>query len=286
MPNAPSGPRGPHRTPLNTVPLSPVSRGPPTGPAAGADRGGRNGGNPLRTINSVLTQNSPNDRPPERSTPQQAAQVRGRGASRVNGAMDAPGETTSPMLPPQALTPNARGDGQYSRSNRPETPLARVEGVQMEDQRSEPRGHREGRRSERPGHERSSDRSDRRPEERNNRNGLSQAEQERGSERERGREKRDREGGRRERERDGERANRESDRPDRSGREPRESSRRERGPREDGRPSGREDRDRRSRGGGGVGGPGVPGVPSDDGRKRGRDPMDQSQGHPDPKRRR
>ncbi|KAL6706699.1 THO2 plays a role in transcriptional elongation [Coniothyrium glycines] len=281
MSSAPSGPRGSGRAPQGTIPSSPVNRGPPTGPAAG----GRNGGNPLRAINNVLVQGgSPNERPLERNGPSQNPPVRGRGASRVNGPMDVPAGMASPMPPPHFSAQNARVEGQQSRGGRSEYHFE-------EEARSESRGHRESRRSERSGLERSSDRSDRRHEERSNRGGPGEVEQERGSDRERGRDKRaDRES---KRDRESERLSRESERPGRESRdpkEPREGSRRDKGPRDDGRLSGRDERDRRSRGGGpgnggpGNGGPDVP--PGDDGRKRGRDLMDQSQGHPDPKRRR
>ncbi|KAF1851134.1 uncharacterized protein K460DRAFT_412745 [Cucurbitaria berberidis CBS 394.84] len=277
VPNAPSGPRGSFRTPQGQIPSSPVGRGPPTGPAA-ADRGPRNAGNPLRAINSVLTQNAPTDRPSERVAPSQNPPVRGRGATRANSPLEASGDMASPMPPPaHASTPNSRMEGQHSRNSRTENPPGRVEGALPEEGRSESRGHRDSRRSERPGRERSPDRGDRRPDERNSRNGPTerpgQTEQERGPERDRGgREKRggDRESSRREREREGERST------ERSGREPRESSRRERGSRDESRASGRDERDRRSRGGGA----------GDDGKKRARDPTDQGQGHGDVKRRR
>ncbi len=283
VPNAPSGPRGSARTPHAQIPSSPVNRGPPTGPAA-TERGTRNNGNPLRAINSVLTQSSPTDRMGERNVHGSNPPVRGRGANRANGLMDGSGEMMSPMLPPpHNMAPNSRVEGQYVRNNRSEGFPNQMDNMPVEDGRSEPRGHRDGRRSERSGRERSPDRSDRRPEDRNNRNGPPErpghVEQERGSDRERGREKRanERDGNRREREREGERPSRD---PERSGREPRESSRRERGSRDDGRASGRDERDRRNRAGGG----GAAGV--DDGRKRGREPMDQGQPHGDVKRRR
>ncbi|KAH7390562.1 transcription factor/nuclear export subunit protein 2-domain-containing protein [Pyrenochaeta sp. MPI-SDFR-AT-0127] len=280
VPNAPSGPRGATRPPQVPLPPSPVSRGTPTGPAA-IERASRNTGNPLRAINSVLTQNAPSDRPSERGQPTQNPPIRGRGATHANGPTEAPGDMTSPMPPPSHVsTPNSRADGQHPRSNRTDTLLGRTEGTPQEDKRSESRGHRDSRRSERPGRERSPDRGDKRPDDRSGRNPstdrLGPIEQERGPDRDRGgREKRsgDREHSRREREREGERSNRD---PERSGREPRDSSRRERGSRDDGRASGRDERDRRSRGGGGA----------DDGRKRTRDPADQGQPHGEIKRRR
>ncbi|CAO2649363.1 Nn.00g067480.m01.CDS01 [Neocucurbitaria sp. VM-36] len=281
VPNAPSGPRGSLRTPQGPpMPSSPVGRGPPTGPAA-SDRGPRNAGNPLRAINNVLTQNVPGDRPSERGATPQNPPVRGRGATRANGSMEASGGMPSPMPPPShASMPNSRIESQHSRASRMEMPPSRMEGALPEEGRSESRGHRDSRRSERSGHERSLDRGDRRVDERNSRNGPTErpghAEQERGPDRDRGgREKRggDRESSRRERERESERSIRD---PERSGRDSRESSRRERGSRDDGRASGRDERDRRSRGG----------VTGDDGKKRGRDPTDQGQGHGEVKRRR
>ncbi|KAF1940925.1 hypothetical protein EJ02DRAFT_455590 [Clathrospora elynae] len=272
IPNAPSGPRGSTRTPQGPIPSSPVGRGPPTGPAA-AERGPRNAGNPLRAINSVLTQNAPVDRTGERGAPVSNPPVRGRGATRANGPTEGSGGTSNPMPPPppSASTPNSRGEGQHPRSSRAEP--TRAEGAPQEEVRADSRGHRESKRSERSGRERSPDRA-----ERSSRNGATgHSESERGSDRDRGgREKRggDRESSRRDREREGDssRSGREA-----SGREPRESSRRERGSRDEARASGREERDRRSRGGAGSG---------DDGRKRSRDPQDQGQGHGDPKRRR
>lgn len=152
----------------------------------------------------------------------------------------------------------------------------------QEEGRSDYRGHRDSRRNERPGHERSADRVERRPEERSSRSGPVERpghapEEERGSDRERGREKRggDRESSRRDREREGERTPRD---PERASREPRDPSRRSR---DDGRTSGREERDRRSRGGGSG-----EGSVGDDGRKRVREPTDQGQGQQDAKRRR
>ncbi|KAF1832793.1 hypothetical protein BDW02DRAFT_410532 [Decorospora gaudefroyi] len=257
VPNAPSGPRGPNRAPQGPVPLSPVGRGPPTGPA-GAERGPRNAGNPLRAINNVLTGNTPADRPNERNATPSNPPVRGRGATRANGPMEGSGGMTSPMPPPSHVSTPNRVENQYPRSSRNEDAPSRIEGAPQDEGRSESRSHKESRRSERSGHERSSERSERRADERSSRNGPSEAE--RGSERERGgREKRggDRESSRRERERGG---------------EARESSRRERGSRDDGR---RDDRDRRSRGGGSGG---------DEGRKRAREPQDQP--HGDVKRRR
>ncbi|KAI1674637.1 THO complex protein [Pyrenophora tritici-repentis] len=267
IPNAPSGPRGSNRAPQGPIPSSPGGRGPPTGPAA-ADRGSRNAGNPLRAINNVLTGNAPADRSSERIAPPPNPPVRGRGASRANGPVEGSGGMPSPMPPPaHASTPN-RVENQHPRSSRNDDIPSRPDGIPLEEGRSESRSHRDSRRSERSGRERSSpERSERRPDERSSRTAPSdRPEGERG-----GREKRggDRETSRRDREREGE---------SRSAREPRESSRRERGTREDGgRTSGREDRDRRSRGGGGSSG-------VDDGRKRGRDPQDQA--HGDVKRRR
>ncbi|KAH7378483.1 transcription factor/nuclear export subunit protein 2-domain-containing protein [Phaeosphaeria sp. MPI-PUGE-AT-0046c] len=280
MPNAPSGPRGTGRGPQNTS-SSPVSRGPPTGPAATERIPPRSGDrrNPLGTINNVLSQSAPapenrsNERPPQQNPP-----VRGRGASRANGPVDANGGIPSPMPPPShGNMPNSRVDGQYARSNRGENGPGRMEDPPQDENRTENRGHRDGRRSERSGRdsERSSERAERRTDERSNREGgpprVEGEERASGHERS-GREKRggERDGSsRRDREREG------GERPGReSGREPRESGRRERGSRDDGRGSGREDR--RSRGGGNT----------DDGRKRVRDPQDQGQGHGDAKRRR
>ncbi|KAF5854613.1 hypothetical protein GGP41_007460 [Bipolaris sorokiniana] len=267
VPNAPSGPRGSNRASQGQIPSSPNGWGPPTGPAAG-DRGSRNGGNPLRTINNVLSANTPAERSGDRNVPPVNPPVRGRGAARANGPIDGSGGTASPMLPPpHGSTPN-----QYQRGGRNDDSQSRVEGIPQEEIRSESRSHKDSKRSEKSGRERSTDRPDRRSDERSSRSGTSdRIEGERSSERERGgREKRggDRESSRRDREREGE---------SRSGREPRESSRRERGSRDEGRTSGRDERDRRSRGnGGGSGG--------DDGRKRGRDPQDQA--HGDAKRRR
>ncbi|KAF2630325.1 hypothetical protein BU25DRAFT_362439 [Macroventuria anomochaeta] len=290
MSSAPSGPRG-GRTPQGPLP-SPSGRGPPTGPAFNNDRGPRNS-NPLRAINNVLNQNAPS--PTERNAPVHGQNtpvtVRGRGANRANGPGDGQGGMNSPMPPPQhAATPGSRTEGQHSRSDRQGLP-SQMSG-EHQDERSESRSRRgEGRREERSGRERD---HEKRSEDRSSRNGASQRgepgqEQERGSDRER-REKRgsDRESSRRHGEREGERSSREGG-GERSGREPREP--RERGeprePREskpyrssrdEGRPSGsgREERDRRSRGGGGSAG--------DDGRKRVRDPADQP--HGDMKRRR
>ncbi|RAR01926.1 5-aminolevulinate synthase [Stemphylium lycopersici] len=276
IPNAPSGPRGSNRAPPGPIPSSPVGRGPPTGPAA-TERGSRNAGNPLRAINNVLTGNAPAERSSDRNAPLSNPPVRGRGATRANGPMDGSGGMTSPMPPPSHGSTPSRVENQHARGSRNDETPSRAEGVPQEEGRSESRSHRESRRSDRSGRERSADRSERRPEERSSRNAPSDRVEgergsERGSERERGgREKRggDRESSRRERDREGGGESR-------SGREPRESSRRERGSRDDGRASGRDDRDRRSRGGGGTGG--------DEGRKRGREPLDQ--GHNgDPKRR-
>lgn len=260
VPTAPSGPRGSNRTPQTAVPISPVGRGPPTGPAA-AERGSRNASNPLRAINSVLTQNAPGDRPPERA-PYPNPPVRGRGANRASG----PPDMSNAMPPPSQMASNPRAEGQHPRSNRIDMPSDRMEGPPQDDGRSESRGHRESRRSEKFGTERTSERS-----ERSSRNGPSDRPahvEQGGSERDRGREKRGGEresSSRRDREREGER----------SGREPRESSRRERGSRDEGRlTSGREDREKRSRPSGGV----------DDGRKRGREPGEQDQGHGEMKR--
>jgi THO complex subunit 2 len=285
MPNAPSGPRGNGRGPPSALP-SPVSRGPPTGPAA-TDRGSRGGdrrNNPLGAINSVLTQNAPTpeSKPSERTPlPPQNPPVRGRGSTRANGPAEVSGGTSSPMPPPQNnSTPNVRADAQHGRGGRdtqPSTP--------QDDGRLDTRGHRDNRRGERSGHDRvrSPDRGDRRPDERAARNGPPG--EERGAERERG-SGRDKRGSERDSSSRRERSEREggSDRPTRESgglreprepREPRESggSRRERGSRDDG---GRPRDDRRSRGGGSA----------DDGRKRARDPADQGQGHGDPKRRR
>ncbi|KAL5119120.1 THO2 plays a role in transcriptional elongation [Pleosporales sp. CAS-2024a] len=271
MPNAPSGPRGTGRGPQNTLP-SPVGRGTPTGPAAN-DRVQRGGDrrNPLGAINSVLTQNAPvpDTRPSERpaDTPQNPP-VRGRGASRVNAPTDGSGGMSSPMLPPvHNSTPNARAEMSHHRNGRGEPLL----NTPQDDGRLESHsGHRDTRRSDRSGRERSrsTHRNDRHGEERSTRNGLPVVE-DRSGERERG-SGRDKRGS----ERDG------STRRDRSEREgvertPRESrdsgSRRERSSRDDG---GRPREERRSRGGGST----------DEGRKRGRDGQDQ--GHGDMKRRR
>ncbi|USP78541.1 hypothetical protein yc1106_05815 [Curvularia clavata] len=262
MPNAPSGPRGSNRAPQSQIPSSPNGWGPPTGPAAG-DRGPRNSGNPLRAINNVLTGNTPAERSGDRGASSSNPPVRGRGAARANG----PVEGSSPMPPPHISTPN-RVENQYTRGSRNDDGQGRMESFSQEEGRSEPRVHKDSRRSEKSGRERSADRPERRPDERSSRSGPSErveGERERG-----GREKRsgDRESSRRDREREGE---------SRSGREPRESGRRERGSRDEGRTSGRDERDRRSRGGGGASG-------GDDGRKRGRDPQDQA--HGDTKRRR
>lgn len=269
VPNAPSGPRGSNRA-QGSIPSSPNGWGPPTGPAAG-DRGPRNTGNPLRAINNVLTGNTPADRSGDRNVPSSNPPVRGRGAARANGPLDGSSEMTSPMPPPHVSTPH-RMESQYVRSSRNDDSQGRVEGFPQEEGRLENRSHKDSRRSEKSGRERSADRPDRRPDERSSRSGPSErVEGERGAERERGgREKRsgDRESSRRDREREGE---------SRSGREPRESGRRERGSRDEGRTSGRDERDRRSRGGGG-------GSVGDDGRKRVRDPQDQA--HGDAKRRR
>lgn len=278
MPNAPSGPRGTGRGPQNTLP-SPVSRGPPTGPAAterGPQRSGDRRNNPLGTINSVLSQNAPtpenrsNERPPQQNPP-----VRGRGATRANGPMDANGGMSGPMPPPShGNMPNSRADGQYPRNNRGEVGPGRMEGPPQDDSRPDNRGHRDSRRGERSGHrERSSERAERRTDERSSREGgTPRAEgEERGSGHERG--SRDKRGS----ERDGSsRRDREREGGDRPPRESRESGRRERGSRDDGRGSGSGREDRRSRGGG----------TADDGRKRARDPQDQGQGHGDAKRRR
>jgi THO complex subunit 2 len=273
MSNAPSGPRGNGRGPTNSLP-SPVSRGPPTGPAA-IDRGQRGGDrrNPLGAINNVLNQNAPTPeiRSNERSGPAQNPPVRGRGAARAHGPPEPAAGMSSPMPPPQVSTPNARVEGHHSRGSRGDVPPVRTEDTPQDDGRVESRGHRDSRRGERSGHDRShsADRS-----ERSSRTGPPRVEgEERRSDRERGsREKRgsERDSSSR-RERDGERSARE---PGRENREPGEASRRERSSREEGRTSGREER--RSRGGGSA----------DDGRKRTRDPQDQGQEQGDPKRRR
>jgi THO complex subunit 2 len=275
----PSGPRGPGR--VQGPPLSsPVNRGPPTGPAA-TDRGlrGNERRNPLGAINSVLTQNAPPpERPIDRSVvPPHNPPVRGRGATRANGMVEGHGDVASPMPPPShPLTPNSHPEAQHGRSSRAEHPSNRIEGAPQDDGKTEPRTHRESRRSERSGRERSrsSDRNDRRPDERSGRNGPTEKPPRVEGEDRGGRERR---GG----ERDGSsRRDRERGDGERSNREPRESGRRDRGSRDDGRTSGRDERDRRSRGGGSSGGV------TEDARKRTRDPQDQGQGHGDVKRRR
>ncbi|KAF2854260.1 hypothetical protein T440DRAFT_514987 [Plenodomus tracheiphilus IPT5] len=289
MSNPPSGPRGSGRMPQGHMPSSPVGRvpGPPTGPAVN-DRGPRNVGNPLRAINSVLTQNTPSDRMSERGAPPPSnPAVRGRGSTRANGSMDTPGGISSPMPPPSYNTTQiSRPDGQQSRNTRLDAGPSHLEPGYQEETRSDSRGHRESRRSERSGHERS---SDRRPDDRSTRNApvdrLGPPEEDRGSDRDR-REKRgsDREPSRRDREREGgERTSRD---PERTAREPRDPSRRERGSRDDGRTSGREERDRRSRpsGGSSSGTAGASGP--EDVRKRGRESTDQGQPHGEVKRRR
>jgi THO complex subunit 2 len=279
MSSLPSGPRGNGRAPPGGV-TSPVSRGPPTGPST-AERGPRVGDrrNPLGAINSVLKENAPavESRSNDRSDTTQYPPVRGRGATRAHGPPEPTAGMSSPMPPPsQVSTPNARGEGHHARSSRADNATPRMEGTPQDDGRTESRGHRDSRRGERSGRDRSRspDRSERRPDERSTRETQPRIEgEERGPERERvGREKRgsERESSSR-REREGERSARE---PGREAREPREAGRRERGSRDDGRTSGREER--RSRGGGS----------GDDGRKRTRDPLDQGQGHGDPKRRR
>lgn len=275
--NPPSGPRGSGRLssgPMSASTSSPVGRGAPTGPAAN-DRGPRNAGNPLRAINHVLAQNTPADRLSDRSTTPQNPTVRGRGASRANDSMmDISGGMPSPMPPPLHIsTPTSRSEGQQLRNSRIDVGPAAMEAFYPEDGRLDSRGYRESRRSERFGHERSVDRSERRPDERSNRNipidRLGPPEEDRGLDRER-REKRgsERESSRRDREREsGERASR-------------EPGRRERVPREDGRTSsGRDDRDRRSRLSGGSVGSG------EDIRKRLRESTDQGRLHGDIKRR-
>jgi THO complex subunit 2 len=308
MSNAPSGPRGSGRTPQGPPPM-PMNRGPPTGPSVN-DRGSRNSDNrhpSLRTINNVLTQNAPT---PDRLTDQSASAqsptvpVRGRGANRANGPTDRQGDMGGPMPPPSHTSiPNMRSESQYSRGDRTGPPSTRSE-TEPQDERSESHSRRESRRGERSGHDRShsSSRSEKRSDERSSRTHAGPPteragqleEQERGTERERGRDKRgsEREGSRHHRERGSERSHRD---PERSNHESRESKR-ERGSRDDGRPSGREERDRRSRGGGSGGGNGGNGSGSgsvaggggsgggDDGRKRVRDPADQA--HGDVKRRR
>ncbi|KAH8724727.1 transcription factor/nuclear export subunit protein 2-domain-containing protein [Phaeosphaeriaceae sp. PMI808] len=292
MPNAPSGPRGNGRA--NQGPLqSPINRGPPTGPAS-SERGPRGGErrNPLGAINSLLTQNAPTPeiRSNDRSTPTQNPPIRGRGASRVNGPMEATGGMASQMPPPHVSIPSSRVDGQHGRNGRAEIPPNRMDGTQQEDGRSESHGHSRRERSGRD-QSRSDDHNERRPDERSNRNGSSRTEgEERGPERDRSsREKRGSEresGSRRDRDREGgERSTRDSN-SNREPREPREGGRRERGSREDGRTSGRDDRRSRGGGGGAAGVGGGGGAVADDGRKRGRDPQDQGQGHGEAKRRR
>ncbi|KAG9199320.1 THO complex subunit 2 [Epicoccum nigrum] len=266
MSGAPSGPRG-GRMPQGSLP-SPGGR-PPTGPAFSNDRTQRNP-NALRNINNVLNQNAPS--PTEWSAPAQGSPapvtVRGRGANRANGPSDG---QDSPMPPPQhTATPNTRTDGSHSRP-----------GGEQHEERSESRSRRsDGRREERSGRDRD---HEKRSDERSSRNGPSQS-REPGQEQERG-ERREKRGGDREssrrhgeerssREGGGERSSRETREP----REPREGKP-HRSSRDEGRPSGssgREERDRRSRGGGSSAG--------DDGRKRIRDPADQP--HGDSKRRR
>jgi THO complex subunit 2 len=312
MSNAPSGPRGSGRTPQGPPPM-PMNRGPPTGPAMN-DRGPRNSDNrhPLRTINSVLTQNAPT---PDRLTDQSASAqspitVRGRGANRANGPMDRQGDMAGPMPPPShTSTPSMRNESQHSRSDRTGLPPNRPE-TEFQEERSESHSRRESRRGERSGHDRShsSSRSDKRPDERSSRTHTGPPtervgqldEQERGGgDRERGREKRgsERESSRHHRERGSERSHRDTERSSHESRE----SKRERGSRDEGRTSGRDERDRRSRGGGNGGGGssggaaaaaaaaasaggGGGGMSGDDGRKRVRDPTDQA--HGDVKRRR
>ncbi|CBY00875.1 hypothetical protein LEMA_P020050.1 [Plenodomus lingam JN3] len=277
MSNAPSGPRGSGRMPQGPMPPSPVGRGAPTGPAVN-DRGPRNATNPLRAINNVLTQNTPADRSFERNGPPASnPAVRGRGSTRANGSIDAPGGMSSPM-PPPSHNPMAisRPDSQQSRNSRLEPGPPHLEPTFQDEGRSDSRGHRESRRSERSAHERSTDRSDRRLDERGARNvpvdRLGPPEEDRGSDRDRREKSRiDRDSSRRDRERDG---------GERSGRESREPSRRERVPREDGRTSGGDGRDRRSRASASsAGGP-------EDVRKRTRDATDQGMPHGDVKRRR
>ncbi|KAI8940700.1 hypothetical protein NX059_001968 [Plenodomus lindquistii] len=292
--NPPSGPRGSGRMPQGPMPPSPVGRGPPTGPAIN-DRGPRNASNPLRTINNVLTQNEPTNRSFERSGPPPSnPAVRGRGSTRANGGLDSPVSMPSPMPPPSHHSaPTSRSEAQQSRSGRLEAVASHVDATLQEEGRSDSRGHRESRRSERSGHERSTDRSDRRTDERSARNipveRLGPPEEDRGSDRER-REKRgsEREPSRRDRDREGgERASRD---PERSGRErePREPGRRERSSRDDGRQSGRDERDRRSRPSGSSSGAGAGAGAggAEDARKRTRDSTDQGQPHGDVKRRR
>lgn len=281
MPNAPSGPRGSGRGPQGPPLSSPVSRGPPTGPAA-TDRGPRANDrrNQLGAINNTLNQAAPMaERSGENSATQaQNPPVRGRGSTRANGTMEGPGGMTNSMPPPHGAAPNSRNESSHHRANRSELSQSRQDFTPLDEGKQESRSYH-GRRSERSGRERSRspDRIDRRLDERSTRNGPGDRQiHTEGEERERnGRDKR---GGEREsssrRERDGERSSRG---------EPRESSSRShRSSREDGRTSGRDERDRRSRGGPGGSNLANP----DDGRKRGRDAQDQVQGHIDPKRRR
>ncbi|KAF2866546.1 transcription factor/nuclear export subunit protein 2-domain-containing protein [Massariosphaeria phaeospora] len=224
VPGAPSGPRSSARTPQPPIP-SPTTRAPPTGPAA-AERNGRNqeNRNALRTINNVLTQSAPGpqDRSSDRGTPVQNPQIRGRGANRANGLVD------TPTMPAPPTTPDFRAEGQNARAARPEHTNHRLETHSQDDGRVDARGHREHRRSDRSGRDRSKspDRSDKRIDERNVRNGPADRtgrpdesiNQERVSTRDR--KGTDREGVRRERDKDAERLPRDGrERRDRSTRD-------------------------------------------------------------------
>ncbi|KAF2715158.1 hypothetical protein K504DRAFT_446053 [Pleomassaria siparia CBS 279.74] len=280
VPGAPSGPRNLARTPQGSA-ASPSSRSFPTGPAS-TERPSRSqdNRNPLRTINTLLTQNAPAgpDRSNDWNTPNQSPQVRGRGANRASG-LDEPTMPVSTGSQSHPSTPNAfRPEGQHTRSDKIEQTSGRLEGHPQDEGRLDSRGHREGRRSERSGHNRSrsQERNDRRPEERSGR----PDDQEKMSDRERGsgREKRssDRDSSRRDRDRDGDRTRDGRERRDRaSGRVEELGSRRgppSAGDHRSGDARGRggndrkDDRDRRSG--------------RDDGRerKRGRGPEDASHG--------
>ncbi|KAF2263915.1 hypothetical protein CC78DRAFT_544615 [Lojkania enalia] len=232
VPSAPSGPRNNIRTPQGPA-ASPTTRGPPTGPASVTERNARNQDWSIaRTLNSVLTQNAPvapGGSGGDRNAQTPGHTIRGRGANRASGPIEPsmmPSSTASRSYP---STPNPLRPEEHHARDRAEHTAGRLENYTPDEGRLDSRGHT--RRSERSGRHRSrsTDRSDRRPDDRVSRNGPEDRggrsdELEKASDRERGsgREKRggERDSGRRDRDRDGDRSIRDGrDRRERGGRD-------------------------------------------------------------------
>ncbi|KAF2114790.1 transcription factor/nuclear export subunit protein 2-domain-containing protein [Lophiotrema nucula] len=228
---APSGPRNGPRTPQGLAP-SPTTRGPPTGPASATERNPRGQVRGVgAAITSILTQNVPVAPGGASNVGNAGHIIRGRGANRASGHMEASNVSSPIISQSHPSTPNPPHlEDQHSRS-RGDHISGRAENTTQDDGRPDPRGHT--RRAARSGRDRSKSpaRSDRRAEERNIRNGPESSSRndsrhddpEKNNDRERGsgREKRgsDRDG-RRERDRDSERSTRDGrDRRERSGRD-------------------------------------------------------------------